>query len=142
MEKKKLLSGYEDVINHALTFYPELEDIAVEFHSAISPISTFTTVKSTTLKSPPQERVYIVHITEIIKKGREGALMRKAGYDAQVGLIAHELGHVVDFLGKTATQILFTGLFYLSSKRFRRALERKIDEVAIEHGAGIICLPG
>lgn len=50
------------------------------------------------------------------------------------GWFAHELGHVVDYLGRGFLGMLWFGLRYLSSKKFRVRTEHEADIIAVRHG--------
>lgn len=51
-----------------------------------------------------------------------------------VGWFAHELGHVVDYLPRTASNMIKFGIGYLLYPNFRIGAERKADIFAIKHG--------
>lgn len=50
------------------------------------------------------------------------------------GWFAHELGHVMDYLHRGFLEMIWFGLRYISSRRYRKKVEHKADEIAIEHG--------
>ncbi len=50
------------------------------------------------------------------------------------GWFAHELGHVMDYQGRSAWQMVLFGLRYLYSDSFRRKAEYRADQYAIRHG--------
>jgi hypothetical protein len=50
------------------------------------------------------------------------------------GWFAHELGHVIDYLGRGFFGMLWFGLRYISSKKFRIRTEHEADIIAVRHG--------
>jgi hypothetical protein len=51
-----------------------------------------------------------------------------------IGWFAHELGHVMDYLDRSAFQIVGFGIGYILHEHFRIGAERKADLYAITHG--------
>jgi hypothetical protein len=52
------------------------------------------------------------------------------------GWFAHELGHVVDYESYSNFGMISYGIKYLTSKSFKKEVEHKADEYAINHGFG------
>ncbi len=52
------------------------------------------------------------------------------------GWIAHEMGHLVDYLERSAFNLMRFGISYLTSEHFRIGAERMADLYAIEFGYG------
>jgi len=52
------------------------------------------------------------------------------------GWFAHELGHVVDYESYSNLGMISYGIKYLSSKSFKKEIEHRADEYAIDHGFG------
>ncbi|MEP0985278.1 hypothetical protein [Ekhidna sp.] len=50
------------------------------------------------------------------------------------GWFAHELGHVVDYAPHSTFQMITYGLKYLFSDSFKKAVEHRADEIAIDAG--------
>lgn len=55
-------------------------------------------------------------------------------YDVLIGWFAHELGHVVDYRPYSNFKMLFYGLRYLISHRFKMKAEHEADYIAIRNG--------
>lgn len=51
-----------------------------------------------------------------------------------VGWFAHELGHIMDYLPRSAWDLMWFGLRYLWDDPFRAGAERRADLYAIKHG--------
>lgn len=50
------------------------------------------------------------------------------------GWFAHELGHVVDYAPHSTLGMIKYGIKYIVSKRFRKKVEHRADEIAIDAG--------
>ncbi len=132
---KILLAPYEMPIITALSFYPELKNIRIEFKGVRSDLPLNTKPAGTTIFKDPHHRTYVIHIATHIKNGREDVMLAHLNFNIQVGVIAHELGHVVDYLKKSVWEILATGLLY-KSKNYKAKLESKVDTITAQHGLG------
>jgi hypothetical protein len=54
--------------------------------------------------------------------------------DVLKGWFAHELGHIVDYAPYATPQMIFYGLKYLYSKKFKQEAEYAADFIAIQNG--------
>ena len=63
-------------------------------------------------------------------------LLRALPFDAQVGILAHELGHVVYYHQLNIFKMGKWGLRYLRSDEFRATHERTTDLMPVYHGLG------
>ena len=54
-------------------------------------------------------------------------------FNAQIGVIGHELAHLVDYENTSSLKMLYVGLSYLN-KKFRAQFERATDLRTINHG--------
>jgi hypothetical protein len=61
--------------------------------------------------------------------------LKDVPFNAQIGVIGHELGHIIDYEKRTKSGIFARGIDYLSHKR-KKAFEYKIDSITIEKGLG------
>lgn len=51
-----------------------------------------------------------------------------------VGWFAHELGHLVDYEPRSNFGMMIYGFRYLTSKKYKRKVEHKADNIAVENG--------
>ncbi len=58
----------------------------------------------------------------------------KIPFQAKIGIIAHELGHVLDYQNKSLFQLIKTGLLYII--RNQEKYEKSIDYLTIKKGFG------
>ncbi len=119
----------------ALYFYPELKDVDVVFRyrKTITPLSSRPQVLSAFKKS--KNRTYIITISTKSNKKLSPILLSNLPYNAQIGVLGHELGHVAYYNGKNTGQLL--GLFYkIWNTKFVDKFEFNTDLIAIDHGLG------
>lgn len=122
---------YEQQFLLALSHYPELKDVVIELKYSKERTTMACRPKITSLFS--EERTYYILIND--KEDFDGILLNDVPFNAQIGVIGHELAHVVDFENKTLTGVVKTGLGYLK-ENYKRKLEHKIDAMTTAHGLG------
>lgn len=120
----------------ALTAYPELKDASIHFVLTDGGAPMESNFKLTTLLGDRKNRVYEVRLNDAENSMFEGILMRDLHFNAQVGIIAHELGHVLYYEQLSTLQIAKWGLMYLFSFDFRATHERTTDELVVYRGLG------
>jgi hypothetical protein len=135
--KNKIIpEKYKQIILTALSYYPELKDVSIEFklikHGSI-PYSTKPAV--TSLLKPRRKRTYMILLLEEANEPMNSALLRNLPEDEQVAVIAHELVHVLQFHACSIPQLLKTILTY-PLPFFKKRMERGADIGAIEHLQG------
>jgi len=118
----------------ALSKYPELKNISITFKYHKLKTSLACRPKINFLFKKRTKRKYNIFINKKSKK-LEGILLKDVPFNAQVGVIAHEIAHIVDYLNKKNSKVIVTGINYLSIKK-REKLEKTIDSIAIYHGFG------
>jgi hypothetical protein len=64
-----------------------------------------------------------------------GIYLSSLNYDQQVGIIGHELAHILDYSHKSAFRIIGNGIGYLFPS-YRRKFEGATDIRTIKHGLG------
>ena len=134
-KNKKIPAQYEKQILVALSYFPELTDIQIVFrfrHSNTS-FSTRPTILSVFRKS--SRRKYIVTISDSSQPILVPLQLKNLEYNAQIGVLGHELTHAADFTNKNCFGLLGVAFGNLSNKYLDR-LERKTDSLCIAHGLG------
>ncbi|MEP7109339.1 MAG: hypothetical protein ABI760_15200 [Ferruginibacter sp.] len=126
---------YEKQVLLALSYFPELLNTRIIFRvkHTYSPLSTRPAWTSVVI--PPQFRTYIITISDSSMNLLTPILFNKMDFNAQVGVIGHELSHVADFSGKHVLGLLRVGAGNLSHK-FLDRFEFKTDSICIDHGLG------
>lgn len=114
----------------ALSYFPELKNTSIEFRYAN---------ERTTMAARPKilsvfgRKKYLVLINN--RPGFEGILLSAVPFNAQVGIIAHELEHIADYETRNLIGIMGIGLRYIDPVR-RVLFEREIDRATIQRGLG------
>ncbi len=117
----------------ALSFFPELQNIEIEFiEKKIRTTMAARPVIGTLLRRK-KARKYRIFVN--IDKSFDGLLLSQLPLDAQVGVIGHELSHLVDYSRKSFGSIVSLGVGYLFYS-YRKSLEYKIDRIAVAYGLG------
>jgi hypothetical protein len=115
----------------ALSYFPELKNTAIRFE--------FRKIKTTMQTRPDPDflvsrnRHYTIYINNDQKT--EGVLAKNAPFNAQIGLIGHELSHIIDYEQKTKSEILGTGARY-NKLVYKQYYEQSIDQLTITRGLG------
>lgn len=114
----------------ALSYYPELKDVRIEFKYS---------EEATTMAARPapfslfSNRKYVILINK--KKNFKGIYLENVPFNAQIGIIGHELTHVVDYQKHNFWGVL--GIYFRYSNNKRKPLfEKEIDRATIERGLG------
>jgi hypothetical protein len=132
---KRLPDGYELQALLALSHFPELRRVRIEFtvKRAIVPLVSYVRLPSVFRK--PGERRYRIVISSKSFAGMEPMLLANLPFDAQVGILGHEVAHTVEYLEKGALGML--GVPFCSlRRRCREPFEQGTDRRAIDYGLG------
>lgn len=117
----------------ALSYYPSLKDVHIDF--VFSDITTTMQCRPTIhsiIQNLPQKE-YIIYINN--NKNFEGVLLENVPFNAQIGVIGHELAHIIDYEDKNTIGVINRGLDYLSDKK-KKEYEQFIDSLTIKNGLG------
>ena len=142
LEKLKLRFGFNKKIPAevqsnfymAIGYYPELRSVNIKVR--------YGTIKTTMQCRPrwdflfhgKRNRSYVIYIDRRIQKDN-GVLYEDLPLNAQIGVIGHELGHIIDYQTMNNLQIIKFGLDYLNGKK-KKVIENRIDLIAIHRGLG------
>ena len=124
----------------ALSFYPELKNTDIEFRFGNL---NFTMISQPKFRSILYNRTRRQYVIIIQKQGlsRNSIDWRDFSFNAIVGWIGHELGHVLHYSHKSSGGILFAGMKY-AVPGYRRKMERFTDQLAIQHHLGYALYEG
>jgi len=131
-QHKKLIKEFELQSLIALSYYPELKNVPITF--CLYSIKTTAEVRPeyfSALKN--SNRKYIVFINK--NTHTEGVLLKDVSFNAQIGVLGHELAHILDYEGRTVKSLFGLAFDYLIIKNHAK-YERSIDELAIKRGLG------
>lgn len=134
-KNKVFLEDLEVASLIALTFYPELVDTKIQFKRSNIKTTMATRPTMGSAMKNKSKRLYTIHVDNDLV-GNDGLVVDdQIPFNALVGLIGHEYAHILDYESMSMWQITKMGSKY-SSKKFKMALERKIDRVTINRGLG------
>ncbi len=124
----------------ALSFYPELKNTEIEFRFGKL---NFTMISKPKFKSVLKDRSQREYLIIIQKPGLSANNLewRELSFNALVGWIGHELGHILHYLHKSSGGILFIGIKY-AVRGYRRRMERFTDQLTIQHHLGFALYEG
>jgi hypothetical protein len=120
---------YKNQFQEALSHFPELRQV----HIRIRPANISTTMASRphiqAFVSKRKNREYLITVDTLEEK--HPGLFFRLSDSARIGLIGHELAHILDYHHHHLPGVAGKGLEYLLH---RRRLEHRADQIAIHHG--------
>ncbi len=131
---KTLPNQYELQCLIALSFYPELANTTINFKQKHIQTTMASRPPFRVLFQADKNRSYNICINN--SKKLNGALLTNISFNEQIGVIGHELAHVVDYTHKNKWQLLTTALRYIFVPKYKRNLEAQTDITTINHGLG------
>ena len=133
---KGLPEGFEIAAAIAYSAFPELKDATLDMILTQDGAPMESTVAIWSLFGPRKNRHYRILLNDAQHSYFEPILLRSLPFDAQVGILAHELGHVVYYDQLNIFQLGKWGLMYLQDDEFRATHERSTDLMPVYHGLG------
>ncbi len=119
----------------ALSFYPELKTTKLIFRlrKRKTPLTSRPRIFSVFRKK--SKRPYVITISIKSSKRLTPIVFNNLPYNAQIGVLGHELGHIAYYKDKQSLKIL--GLtFKLLNSNFVDEFEYNTDAITIQHGLG------
>ncbi len=135
-ENKKLAPGFELQCLLALSHYPELKKVPIDFLVQPAFIQLSARPDPVTVLLPWVKRKYLVVISNDTGRENDPILLSKAPFNEQVGIIGHELAHVVFYLDKNSLYLAWLAYQYQYNEAFATVFERETDKRAVAHGLG------
>jgi hypothetical protein len=119
----------------ALSYFPELKDTHIRYilKHAHTPLTTKPTFPG--LIYSRSKRTFTVTISDSSMWKLQPVLLQRMNFNAQIGVLGHELSHVADFSGNSLLQLIGSGIGHISSKYIDR-FEYRTDSICIAHGLG------
>ena len=133
--KKKFPEEIKSQVLTALSYYPKLKDtrITFRFKKKKTPLTSRPRILHVFL--PKKWRTYVITISTETTENFTPILFTKLPYNAQIGVLGHEIAHVVDYKTKASFQLIGLG-FKIGKPSFVDQFEFKTDERTIAHGLG------
>jgi hypothetical protein len=132
---KQIPASVDKQVLYTLSFFPELRKTKIVFKvkkSKSGIISTRPTIGSIFRRS--SKRRYLVIMNDSTM-GRRLPSFTNSRVNGQVGILGHELCHILYFQRKSGFGLIGLGIKHLS-KRFMDNFENKTDSLNIERGLG------
>jgi len=133
-KNKELPPGYELQALLALSHYPELKSVRIRFIIDDVGIPLSSRPYWPSLLRSAKNRTYLVVIDSEIDGPRDILLLKNQPFNAQVGIIGHELSHTVYYLDRSFFGIAADAICQFSDCRIN--FERATDRRLISHGLG------
>jgi len=137
-QNKQIPAVIEKNVLKALSFYPELKNTTISF---IFKTNIKTSVMQaqpvfTTLLRKRKNRRYRINISEHFKLISTTMPILQIPDDVMIGWIGHELGHILDYEGRSNAGMVSFGYRYYFHSSFVKHAEMVADSLAVEHGMG------
>ena len=133
--KKVYPAAFEEQIITALSFFPELKDHRIDFQlrKGYAPLSSRPTYGG--LFRSAKKRKYKVFISAGSGRMWDSIILKYAPFDAGVGVLGHELSHVLNFSQMSGLSLTWLGVSHVS-KNYMNRFEYLTDSLCIEQGMG------
>lgn len=137
-ENKTIPVKIEKEAKIALSYYPDLEDIEIEFRFKDEIKKSFMQAqpKFSNLFKGKNTRSYYVFMSRKLNIEHEEFFIEDVPSDVLIGWLGHELGHIMDYREKSAMGFMIFGMRYVTSSRYIKEAERAADTYAVNQGMG------
>jgi hypothetical protein len=133
---KGLPEGFEIAAAIAYSAFPQLKDVNIDMILTQGGAPMESTVEINTLFGSRSNRQYLILLNDAQNSFFEPILLRSLPFDAQVGILAHELGHIAYYHELNVFEFGRWGLSYLRDDEFRATHERSTDLMPVYYGLG------
>lgn len=129
---KSIPKEFETQILIALSYYPELKETPIEFIKAN--IKTTMACRPSTISLARRfNRDYTITIDS--DDEGQGISLKDVPFNAQIGVIGHELAHILDYENRNTISIAKLGIDYVSGN-YLPEFEKSVDKITIKKGLG------
>ncbi len=132
---KKIPATFEAPILQALSFFPELKNIRIDFilRKGYAPLSARPTFGG--IFRSAKKRKYKVFISSSINGEWDKFTLKNMAFVPSVGILGHELSHVKNFAKMSGLGLVGLGINHMSKKYMNR-FEFLTDSLCISQGMG------
>ncbi|MFN0050441.1 MAG: hypothetical protein ACKVOU_15065 [Cytophagales bacterium] len=120
----------------ALSAFPELNEVKIVFQFTNGGAALETMPSFWSVFKKPAKRTYYISIANKTDKLFEPILLKNLSYDAQIGVLAHELSHVSDFQQFNFINFVVHAIKYTINGSYGDSFEYNTDMICIQHGMG------
>ena len=135
VSQKKFPKELEKQVLTALSYYPELRETKIIFRRKKRKTPLTSRPRFFDIFKGKKKRAYVITISTKTKTAISPILFDNLSYNAQIGVLAHELGHIVTYKQKSSLEIMGIA-FKLLNPKFVDLFEYETDLIAIQHGMG------
>lgn len=134
-KQKKIPPSIRPQVLTALSFYPELADLKIVFRlkKRKTPLASRPRLFSVFRKK--KNRRYLITISYAAKADLTPILFKNLPYNAQIGVLGHELAHVLEYNATSTFKLIGIG-FSLVDGNFVDRFEWATDQRTIAQGLG------
>lgn len=135
-QNKTFIADYEKQMIIALSYFPELKDINIIFRerNRKTPLATRPTFLS--MFRQAKKRTYVITISNKSTDYLNSIIFKNLTYNAQIGVLSHELSHISDYLNKGFGKMLVIAKNEMFCPKAVDKLELNTDLSSINHGLG------
>lgn len=128
--------SFKNQILTALSYFPELRDTNIKFRlkNRTTPLATRPTFFS--MFRSAKNRTYVIAISKKSTNYLDAIVLKNIDYNAQIGVLGHELSHISDYLNKGFGEMFTVAINELFHKKKIDEFEFKTDLNCINHGLG------
>ncbi|MFD2917220.1 hypothetical protein [Psychroserpens luteus] len=135
-QNKTFIEDYEKQILITLSYFPELKNVNIVFRerNRKTPLATRPTFLSMFCQA--KKRTYIITISNKSTDYLNTIIFKNLTFNAQIGVLSHELAHISDYLNKGFGKMLVIAKNELFCPKAVDTLEYSTDLSSINHGLG------
>ncbi len=135
-QNKTFIAEYEKQMLITLSYFPELKDVNIIFRekNRKTPLATRPTFLS--MFRQAKKRTYVITISKNSTDYLNTIIIENLPYNAQIGVLSHELAHISDYLNKGFGKMLVTAKNQLFCPKAVDKMEFNTDLSSINHGLG------
>lgn len=135
-QHKRIPAKYRAQILTALSYFPELRAVRIDFVVRKSAIPLASRPRFSSLFRAPKQRRYLITISSRTSPALSPILLENLPYNAQIGVLGHEISHVANYLHTSAWGLMRIAVGLVVSSRATDRFEAQTDQTCIEHGLG------
>ncbi len=119
----------------ALKYYPELKNVKIIFRFANRKTPLTSRPQILSLLKRKSNRAYVITISKKTDILFSPIQFSALPFNAQVGVLGHELAHIADYASKSKWQLFKLGM-KMRNAEFTNTFEFNTDYTCIQHGLG------